>query len=123
MTPNDVPAEPEQLRDEIQQTRADLGDTVEALAAKTDVTGRAKHALAEKTDQARDRLSTAAGSAAETAKAAAETAKAAAGSAKAQIAEARTNPAVRRKLPPVALAAGAATAVAVLAVIARRRRK
>jgi hypothetical protein len=33
---------PEQLRAEIQETREDLGDTVEALAAKTDVKARAR---------------------------------------------------------------------------------
>ena len=34
---------PEELRDEIEQTRQDLGDTVEALAEKTDVKTQAKH--------------------------------------------------------------------------------
>ena len=38
---------PEQLRAEIDDTRADLGDTVEALAAKTDVKTRAR----EKADE------------------------------------------------------------------------
>jgi hypothetical protein len=38
---------PEQLRAEIEDTRADLGDTVEALAAKTDVKTRAR----EKADE------------------------------------------------------------------------
>jgi hypothetical protein len=37
----------EQLRAEIEETRADLGDTVEALAAKTDVKTRAR----EKADE------------------------------------------------------------------------
>lgn len=32
---------PDQIREEIEQTRAELGDTVEALGAKTDVKGRA----------------------------------------------------------------------------------
>ena len=38
-------SEPQELRDEIEQTRADLGETVEALAAKTDVKARAKDAV------------------------------------------------------------------------------
>ncbi|HWT24704.1 MAG TPA: DUF3618 domain-containing protein [Solirubrobacteraceae bacterium] len=38
---------PEQLRTEIEQTRAELGDTVEALAAKSDVKTRAR----EKADE------------------------------------------------------------------------
>jgi len=33
---------PEELRAEIERTREELGDTVEALAAKTDVKGRAR---------------------------------------------------------------------------------
>jgi ElaB/YqjD/DUF883 family membrane-anchored ribosome-binding protein len=37
---------PEELRDDIEQTREQLGDTVEALAAKTDVKSRAKDRLA-----------------------------------------------------------------------------
>lgn len=38
---------PEQVREEIEQTRAELGDTVAALAEKTDVKGQAKHAVDE----------------------------------------------------------------------------
>jgi ElaB/YqjD/DUF883 family membrane-anchored ribosome-binding protein len=33
---------PQELREEIEQTREELGDTVEALAAKTDVKAQAK---------------------------------------------------------------------------------
>ena len=33
---------PEEIRADIEETREDLGDTVEALAAKTDVKGQAK---------------------------------------------------------------------------------
>jgi hypothetical protein len=40
--------DPDTLRQEIAETRADLGDTVDALAAKADVPGRAKTALAER---------------------------------------------------------------------------
>jgi hypothetical protein len=38
---------PEDVRAEIEQTRAELGDTVEALAVKADVKGQAKHAVSE----------------------------------------------------------------------------
>jgi hypothetical protein len=38
---------PEQVREEIEQTRTELGDTVAALSAKTDVKGQAKHAVSE----------------------------------------------------------------------------
>jgi ElaB/YqjD/DUF883 family membrane-anchored ribosome-binding protein len=39
--------DPEQIREQIQDTRADLGDTVEALAQKTDVKAQARHRLQE----------------------------------------------------------------------------
>jgi hypothetical protein len=39
--------EPEEIRREIQRTRVELGETVEALAAKTDVKGQAKQKVAE----------------------------------------------------------------------------
>jgi vacuolar-type H+-ATPase subunit H len=48
-----VPTESSALPDEIEQTRADLGDTVEALTAKIDVTARAKDAMARTRSQAK----------------------------------------------------------------------
>jgi hypothetical protein len=39
------PRTPEQVQAEIEETRAELGDTVEALVAKTDVKGQAKQAV------------------------------------------------------------------------------
>jgi hypothetical protein len=42
-----VPSDVTELRQEIAQTRADLGETVEALAAKADVKARAQEAVAE----------------------------------------------------------------------------
>lgn len=49
--------DPIQIREDIEATREELGETVEALAAKTDVTGQAKRkiqetkgTLSEKTD-------------------------------------------------------------------------
>jgi hypothetical protein len=38
---------PDDVRAEIEQTRAELGDTVEALVAKTDVKGQAKQAVSD----------------------------------------------------------------------------
>jgi hypothetical protein len=37
---------PEEIRDEIEQTREELGDTVQALAAKTDVKAQAQNRIA-----------------------------------------------------------------------------
>lgn len=48
---------PEEIRADIEQTREDLGDTVEALAAKTDVKGQAKakvESVKEKVTGAKD---------------------------------------------------------------------
>jgi hypothetical protein len=39
--------DPTQLRQDIEATREELGETVEALAAKTDVTGQAKRKFEE----------------------------------------------------------------------------
>jgi ElaB/YqjD/DUF883 family membrane-anchored ribosome-binding protein len=47
--PDDTPSEqkgPEELRQDIEQTRDELGDTVEALAEKTDVKAQAKDRIA-----------------------------------------------------------------------------
>ncbi|MEV3861461.1 DUF3618 domain-containing protein [Streptomyces sp. NPDC050095] len=46
---------PEELREEIERTRADLGHTVEALAAKADVKARAKEKTARLKERATDR--------------------------------------------------------------------
>jgi hypothetical protein len=48
---------PELVRGEIEQTRAELGDTVAALSAKTDVKGQAKHAVAEAKETVTDKVS------------------------------------------------------------------
>ena len=50
------PTDPRELRAEIEQTRADLGETVEALSAKSDVKARAKHAAADAVDEAKQKL-------------------------------------------------------------------
>jgi hypothetical protein len=46
---------PEQIRAEIEQTREQLGDTVEALAAKTDVKAQAKSRIAAAKDTAQSK--------------------------------------------------------------------
>jgi hypothetical protein len=43
--------EPSQIREEIEGTRAEMGDTVDALAYKTDVKGRMKESIADKRDR------------------------------------------------------------------------
>jgi hypothetical protein len=44
----------EALRAEIRQTRAELGETVQALAAKADVKARVRQSVAQTTERARE---------------------------------------------------------------------
>ena len=44
---DEQPRTPEQIRADIEQTREEVGDTVEALAAKTDVKARARDRVEE----------------------------------------------------------------------------
>jgi hypothetical protein len=48
------PSDPEHVRQEIEETREDLGDTVEALAAKADVKARTQERAEELGQQARE---------------------------------------------------------------------
>ena len=48
--------EPGEIRQEIEETRGRMGDTVEALGAKTDVTGRAKASIGGKVDNVRSKI-------------------------------------------------------------------
>jgi hypothetical protein len=50
------PTDPDQLRGEIADAREELGETVEALAAKADVKGRAKDTVYEQKARARAKL-------------------------------------------------------------------
>ena len=43
--------EPSQIRQEIEETRAEMGDTVDALAYKTDVKGRVKESISDKRER------------------------------------------------------------------------
>jgi Protein of unknown function (DUF3618) len=48
---------PEQVREEIEQARVELGDTVAALAEKTDVKAQAQHAVQETKETVRGKVS------------------------------------------------------------------
>lgn len=48
--------EPSQIRQEIEDTRAEMGDTVDALAYKTDVKTRVKESVADKRDRLIDQV-------------------------------------------------------------------
>jgi gas vesicle protein len=48
--------EPGQIREEIEQTRTEMGDTVDALGYKADVKTRAKDNIADKRDRLKERI-------------------------------------------------------------------
>ena len=48
--------DPSEIREEIEQTRGDMGETVEALGHKTDVKTRVKEGVADKRDQVKERI-------------------------------------------------------------------
>ncbi len=48
--------DPNEIRQEIESTRAEMGETVEALGHKTDVTGRAKGAVADRVESVRSKV-------------------------------------------------------------------
>ncbi len=50
-TPAQLPDDQEELRRQIDETRADLGDTVEALSAKADVKAQVKEKVDERKEQ------------------------------------------------------------------------
>ncbi|TCB96005.1 DUF3618 domain-containing protein [Micromonospora zingiberis] len=97
----------EALRDEIRRTRVELGETMEALAAKADVKKRLKSSA----DQARERVRDQAAMTVARVRAQTGLGREAAGTG------GRPGPA-----PFVALAAGALVAAVVLAIIQGRRR-
>jgi ElaB/YqjD/DUF883 family membrane-anchored ribosome-binding protein len=48
--------DPSQIRQDIEQTRGEMGETVEALGYKTDVPGRAKEAISTRVDTVKDKV-------------------------------------------------------------------
>ena len=48
--------EPSQIREEIEQTRSEMGDTVDALAHKTDVKSRVKESIEDKRERLRRQM-------------------------------------------------------------------
>jgi ElaB/YqjD/DUF883 family membrane-anchored ribosome-binding protein len=49
--------DPHEIRQGIEETRAEMGDTVEALGHKTDVTGRAKGAVSDRVEAVKSKVS------------------------------------------------------------------
>ena len=49
--------DPSQIRNDIEETRARMGDTAEALGHKADVPGRAREAVSDKVETVKSKLS------------------------------------------------------------------
>ena len=94
----------DEIRTDIERTRGDLGDTVEALSAKTDVKARASEAVDEAKARASEAASEAKARTADKARQVADTAR-------------------RRPVPFAAVLAAIGTAVATGMLIRRRRNK
>lgn len=110
MTANNGMGDPEALREGIKRTRAELGETVQALAGKADVKARLKGSAAQATARVRGQ---AAEKSAVIRQQAGHTAEAVRGAGR----SAGRNPA-----PWAALVAGAVTVVVVILVVRGRRR-
>ena len=106
--------DPDVLREEIRQTRADLGETVQALAARADVKARAK----EQVEQTKQRVRQSAVQATERLKGqATQVVHSAVASAEDASQHARRNP-----IPWASVAAAGVALVVVLLVVRSRRR-
>ncbi|MCY1136541.1 DUF3618 domain-containing protein [Actinoplanes sp. Pm04-4] len=118
MSNPDTPADADQLRAEIEQTRADLGQTVQELAAKADVKARAKQAAGDAGNQVRQKLAGVKDQAAQAAGVVARRTS----TARHQLADSDLPARLRQPLP-LAVIGAAATAVIVAIVIAARSRR
>ncbi|MYT74868.1 MULTISPECIES: DUF3618 domain-containing protein [unclassified Streptomyces] len=105
-------SEPDELRDKVERTRAELGETVEALAAKADVKARAKDRAAHVKEQASEAADTARTKVSDVAHQAQDKLSGPAGS-----------EAARSARDPRAIALLAASAGALVLWLARRRRR
>jgi Protein of unknown function (DUF3618) len=102
--PSRPPADdPDAIRADIETTRAELGDSVEALAAKADVKARAQETVTAAKDRAKDTAQVATERAKDTAQQVGEKVR-------------------RRPAPVAAVVAGLAAAASAVALIRRRRK-
>ncbi|WP_280369087.1 DUF3618 domain-containing protein [Nocardia wallacei] len=109
-----APTEPDAIRRDIERTRAELGETVDALAHKADVPARAKEKLHDTSTTAQAKASELSARAEDAAGRAIATTEARADQASA---------AVRRRPLPAAAAAAAAAVLVTWRLVRRRNRK
>jgi hypothetical protein len=105
MTVTNGGGDTEALRREIARTRAELGETVQALAAKADVKARAREQVEQTKDRVRERVAQFAGTARSSARTSAHDAGVAA----------------RRNPVPLGALLGAAAALVVVLIVIRGR--
>lgn len=125
MTNNDTPSDPDQLREEIARTRAELGETVQSLAAKADVKARAKDAAAAAGDRARQKVADVSGKAAQTAAVvkdqAVDAVTKSSTAVREKLADRDMSVPTRQPLPWAVLGAAAVLAGVVIFIVRRRR--
>jgi ElaB/YqjD/DUF883 family membrane-anchored ribosome-binding protein len=102
------------LRAEIKQTRAELGETVQALAAKADVKARAKESVEQTKAKVKAQVAEATGKATDAVRSVARGGAAQAGEAGAQV---KRNP-----VPLAAVLAGVVAVVGLILIVRGRRR-
>ncbi len=118
MSDSPTPTDPELLRAEIAQKRAELGETVQQLAAKADVKARAKQAVGDATGKAKQKLTGVKDQAVQ----AAGTVKEKAAGAQQQLADSDLPTPLRQPLPLAGIVAAAAAVIVTVVVLVRRRR-
>jgi hypothetical protein len=112
------------LRAEIKQTRTDLGETVQALAARADVKARAREQVTQTKQRLLDQAASATGRLREVAGQASANVKDAAGQTAAVSGDVAHDAAVRvrnSQIPVVLIAAGLAAVVGVILIVRGRR--
>jgi len=117
----ETPLDAQALREEIEQTRADLGETVAALVAKTDVKARTKDAVTSAADQAKDKVRAIRERAAHLATVVEERAGARATAVREPAATHDVRAGVRRPVKVAAIATGAALIAVAIYLLTRRR--
>ncbi|GAB1641716.1 DUF3618 domain-containing protein [Krasilnikovia sp. MM14-A1259] len=118
------------LREEIAETRADLGDTVRALAAKTDVKARAKEQVQQTGRKVKSQVAETTGKVRDNAQSATDAVREAAQSATGKVRDSgamdvahEAGDQVRRHPFPVGAVIAGAVALAGIILIIRRRRR
>lgn len=122
-TNNTTPTDPEQLREEIAQTRAELGETAAALAAKADVKARTKDAAADARARAAQAATDARARAAQAAAEAKDRAAQELALTQQQLKNRDVASVARRPAPMIVLVAAASGIAALAIVLIRRARR